>query len=92
MKPTDKPSSRVDHAIEVAKQAHEGQFRKTGEPYIIHPLAVKKILEEWGMDEMKALEMLAEQACHCLDFNFCESVRIFRMDGTEVTNKEISWL
>lgn len=48
--------------------------------------------EEWGMDEMKALEMLAEQACHCLDFNFCESVRIFRMDGTEVTNKEISWL
>ena len=43
--------SRLDHAIEVAKQAHEGQFRKTGEPYIIHPLAVKKILEEWGMDE-----------------------------------------
>ena len=49
-------------------------------------------IEEWGMDEMKALEMLAEQACHCLDFNFCESVRIFHMDGTEVTNKEISWL
>lgn len=44
-------SDRVEHAIEVAKKAHEGQFRKTGEPYIIHPLAVKKILEEWGMDE-----------------------------------------
>ena len=44
-------SSRLDHAIEVAKQAHKGQLRKTGEPYIIHPLAVKKILEEWGMDE-----------------------------------------
>lgn len=44
-------NDRVEHAIEVAKKAHEGQFRKTGEPYIIHPLAVKKILEEWGMDE-----------------------------------------
>ena len=44
-------SDRVKHAIEVAKEAHEGQMRKTGEPYIVHPLAVKKILEEWGMDE-----------------------------------------
>jgi len=43
--------NRVEKAVEMAKKAHEGQFRKTGEPYIIHPLAVKKILEEWGMDE-----------------------------------------
>lgn len=44
-------SERVERAVEFAKTAHEGQFRKTGEPYIVHPLAVKKILEEWGMDE-----------------------------------------
>ena len=44
-------SDRIKRAVEVAKKAHEGQFRKTGEPYIVHPLAVKKILEEWGMDE-----------------------------------------
>lgn len=43
--------TRVERAIEMAKAAHVGQLRKTGEPYIIHPLAVKKILEEWGMDE-----------------------------------------
>lgn len=48
---TTKTSDRIDRAVEVAKKAHEGQFRKTGEPYIIHPLAVKKILEDWGMDE-----------------------------------------
>ena len=47
----DKDSERIQRAIEVAKKAHTGQFRKTGEPYIVHPLAVKKILEEWGMDE-----------------------------------------
>ncbi|MBO7718309.1 HD domain-containing protein, partial [Candidatus Saccharibacteria bacterium] len=44
-------SERVKKAIEMAKTAHKGQTRKTGEPYIVHPLAVKKILEEWGMDE-----------------------------------------
>lgn len=46
-----KESERVKRAEEIAKKAHEGQFRKTGEPYIVHPMAVKKILEEWGMDE-----------------------------------------
>ena len=44
-------SPRIKRAVEMATKAHEGQFRKTGEPYIVHPLAVKKILEEWGMDE-----------------------------------------
>lgn len=44
-------SAKIKKAIEVATKAHEGQLRKTGEPYIVHPLAVQKILEEWGMDE-----------------------------------------
>ncbi|MBQ3453056.1 bifunctional (p)ppGpp synthetase/guanosine-3',5'-bis(diphosphate) 3'-pyrophosphohydrolase [Candidatus Saccharibacteria bacterium] len=51
MKNTGEESERIKRAVEVAKKAHTGQFRKTGEPYIVHPLAVKKILEEWGMDE-----------------------------------------
>ncbi len=44
-------SVRIQRAVELATKAHEGQLRRTGEPYIVHPLAVKKILEEWGMDE-----------------------------------------
>jgi len=46
-----KPTPRLKQAIKVATAAHEGQLRKTGEPYIIHPLAVMKILQEWNMDE-----------------------------------------
>ena len=49
--PKPPKSARIDKAIEVATAAHEGQLRKNGEPYITHPLAVQKILEEWGMDE-----------------------------------------
>ena len=40
----------LEHAIEVATRAHEGQVRKSGEPYIVHPLAVATILVEWEMD------------------------------------------
>ncbi len=38
----------VEKAYEVAKRAHEGQLRRSGEPYITHPLAVAEILLELG--------------------------------------------
>lgn len=44
-------SERIEKAVAFAKKAHEGQLRKSGEPFVNHPLAVKKILEAWGMDE-----------------------------------------
>lgn len=40
----------LEHAIDVAAQAHDGQFRQSKEPYIIHPLHVAAILIEWEMD------------------------------------------
>lgn len=40
----------LKHAIEFATNAHAGQKRKSGEPYIIHPLAVAGTLIDWGMD------------------------------------------
>jgi len=40
----------LEHAIDLASKAHKGQKRKSGEPYIIHPLAVASTLIEWGMD------------------------------------------
>lgn len=40
----------VVRAYECAKKAHEGQTRRSGEPYIIHPLAVASILADLHMD------------------------------------------
>ena len=42
--------SKIITAYEFAAKAHEGQFRSSGQPYIIHPLAVAYILLELGMD------------------------------------------
>jgi GTP pyrophosphokinase len=41
----------ITRAYEVAAEAHEGQLRKTGDPYISHPLAVALMLAEHGLDE-----------------------------------------
>ena len=43
--------SMIEKAYRIAKQAHEGQKRKSGEPYIIHPLWVGIILAELEMDK-----------------------------------------
>ncbi len=48
LKPAD--IANVEAAFEVARAAHEGQTRKSGEPYITHPLAVATILAQWHLD------------------------------------------
>lgn len=41
---------RVKEAYRYADDAHLGQVRKSGEPYITHPIAVASILAEWHLD------------------------------------------
>ena len=48
-RPTDDVSI-IEKAYHVARDAHKEQRRKSGEPYIIHPLEVAIILSELGMD------------------------------------------
>ncbi|MCI7814045.1 MAG: bifunctional (p)ppGpp synthetase/guanosine-3',5'-bis(diphosphate) 3'-pyrophosphohydrolase [Lachnospiraceae bacterium] len=43
--------SMIEKAYQVAKKAHEGQVRKSGEPYIIHPLCVGIILADLELDK-----------------------------------------
>jgi len=40
----------IGKAYKIADEMHKGQLRKSGEPYMIHPAAVAKILAELGMD------------------------------------------
>lgn len=47
---SDKDTAFVQRAYDYAKKAHENQYRKSGEPYIIHPIQVGGILVHLGMD------------------------------------------
>ncbi len=41
----------IEKAFEVAERLHDGQLRKSGEPYLVHPVNVAYILAKLGMDE-----------------------------------------
>ena len=66
--------NRITEAYHFAEKAHDGQKRRSGEPYIIHPVAVAQILAEMGMD--------ADSICAALLHDVVED--------TPVTDEEIS--
>lgn len=41
---------QLESAYEFSALAHQGQYRRSGEPYISHPLAVASILTQWHLD------------------------------------------
>lgn len=43
-------SEKIKQAYDIAKEAHQNQKRRSGEPYIMHPVAVAQILLNFGMD------------------------------------------
>lgn len=49
---------RIRDAYDFAEQAHHGQVRKSGEPYILHPLAVAEIVVNMQMDALSIIAAL----------------------------------
>ena len=47
---TKEDIEKIEKAFSIADEAHKDQKRRSGEPYIIHPLAVATILADMGMD------------------------------------------
>jgi GTP pyrophosphokinase len=56
------PTGLITQAYEVAAAAHVGQSRKSGEPYITHPVAVAKICAELGLDDVTMAAALLHDA------------------------------
>ncbi|MCX2973759.1 bifunctional GTP diphosphokinase/guanosine-3',5'-bis pyrophosphate 3'-pyrophosphohydrolase [Halieaceae bacterium IMCC8485] len=52
---TSEQSNHVRRAYYFAEQAHHGQLRRSGEPYVTHPLAVAGILAEMHMDHQSLI-------------------------------------
>ncbi|MEN3313807.1 MAG: diphosphokinase / guanosine-3,5-bis(diphosphate) 3-diphosphatase [Acidimicrobiaceae bacterium] len=52
----------IRRAYEVAAEAHEGQVRMSGDPYIVHPVAVASILADLGLDDATIAAALLHDA------------------------------
>jgi GTP pyrophosphokinase len=52
----------IRHAYEVARDAHRDQVRRSGDPYIAHPIGVAVILAELGLDETTLAAALLHDA------------------------------
>ncbi|MFA7502560.1 MAG: bifunctional (p)ppGpp synthetase/guanosine-3',5'-bis(diphosphate) 3'-pyrophosphohydrolase [Anaerovoracaceae bacterium] len=59
-------------AYRKAEQLHENQLRRSGEPYIIHPVAVAKILAELGMDDRTLAAGLLHDAIEDTDYSLAD--------------------
>jgi GTP pyrophosphokinase len=78
--------TRIEKAIKMATQAHEGQLRKTGEPYTVHPLATQKILEEWNMDEDTQIAGLLHDTVEDTELTLAEIEKEFGKDVAFLVN------
>ncbi len=74
----------IDSAFEIAKSAHDGQLRKSGQPYIIHPISVAKILAQMGMD--------CESLCAALLHDVVEDTEYTSEDIEKKFGKEVASL
>ena len=72
--------TRLEEAIAVATDAHKGQTRHSGKPYVTHPLAVQKILEEWGMDEDTIIAGILHDTIEDTNITFEEIEKQFGKD------------
>lgn len=70
----------IDKAYRLAEKSHEGQFRKTGEPYIEHPVSVAGILAEMGMDSACIAAALLHDVVEDTDVSLEEIEKEFNKD------------
>ncbi len=62
----------LERAFIVAKKAHAGQFRKSGEEYITHPVAVAAILAEFGLNEEVVIAALLHDTVEDTTYSLSE--------------------
>jgi GTP diphosphokinase / guanosine-3',5'-bis(diphosphate) 3'-diphosphatase len=79
-------TARIVRAYEVSAAAHAGQSRKSGEPYITHPVAVAKICAEFGMDDVTIAAALLHDAVEDTGTTLMEVEQSFGADVAAIVD------
>lgn len=69
--------ARIRKAFEFADRAHKGQIRKSGEPFIIHPLCVANDLADYGADEDTIIASLLHDVPEDTSFDLNQIQKLF---------------
>jgi RelA/SpoT family (p)ppGpp synthetase len=80
--PTPQPSTQK--ALDLAMTAHDGQFRKSGEPYIVHPILVAAITASISNDETMVQAALLHDVVEDTDFDLEDLSHDFGEDVTHM--------
>jgi GTP pyrophosphokinase len=76
----------VEHAYDVARDAHKDQVRRSGDPYIAHPLGVATILAELGLDDVTLAAALLHDAVEDTSVTIEDLVVDFGPDLTAIVD------
>ncbi|MFG6448083.1 RelA/SpoT family protein [Roseateles sp. BYS180W] len=77
---------RVREAYRFADEAHLGQFRTSGEPYITHPIAVAGICAEWRLDAQAIMAALMHDAMEDCGITKAELIERFESPTAELVD------
>ncbi|WP_457600694.1 RelA/SpoT family protein [Hydrogenivirga sp.] len=75
---------RVRQAFDYISEKHKDQFRKSGEPYIVHPLQVAKILADLNMDSTTVVAGLLHDVLEDTDATYEQIRDLFGEDVAEI--------
>ncbi|MBK5946906.1 bifunctional (p)ppGpp synthetase/guanosine-3',5'-bis(diphosphate) 3'-pyrophosphohydrolase [Rhodobacter veldkampii DSM 11550] len=76
----------IRRAYAYGKQMHEGQFRKSGEPYFTHPVAVAAILTEQRLDDATIVTALLHDTIEDTRSTYTEVAGLFGSDVAELVD------
>ncbi len=77
---------RIREAYKFADEAHLGQFRASGEPYITHPIAVAGICAEWRLDAQAIMAALMHDAMEDCGVTKTELIERFEAPTAELVD------
>ncbi len=79
---SEKEAALIDKAFRIADECHKNQKRSSGEPYIIHPIAVATIVLNYGMDYQSVAAAMLHDTVEDTDITLDDICKEF---GPEIT-------